>query len=505
MDTETQSGRMAALDWPVITSLGAVGAAPQATSPMQPTRPATEQTDKRLADLGAAFDTFDICDGAVLSFHHHYRNGDRLINAVLEEAARRGLRGLTIAPSSLFPVHVLLGAHIQSGVIGNVITDYAKGPVTDAMLSGALRSPLLLQSHGGRARALGTGALKVDVAFVGAPIAQADGACTGRGGTLPCGPLGYAMVDAGYARRTVICAHEITGAPLAHTDIPAAHVDAVVPFAHPGAVEGIASDTTLPAQTPQAQQIATLVAQVIAAAGVLRDGFSLQTGAGGFSLAAVPVIGAAMAQAGVRGSFVSGGITGAHVALQQAGLFARLHDVQCFDGAAVASSITNPDHFAMSASQYANPLHTGPIVNDLSVMVLGAVEVDRHFNINVTLGGDGRLIGGPGGHPDAAQGAQLTIVTTGLVAGGFAKLVEHVRCVTTSGKHVDVLVTDDGIAVHPKRPDLARDLEYAGLPVKPFEALMQKSALQASRARIPAALSPRLLIEDRSGGVLDWA
>jgi len=196
------------------TALGPMAQAPAPLRKMRAARSDAPQHDKRLRDLSAAFDAMDISDGSTLSFHHHYRNGDRLICAVLAEAARRGLRGLTIAPSSLFGARADLAPLIASGVIGDVITDYAKGPAAEAMMSGALRSLPLLQSHGGRARALATGQLCVDVAFVGAPLARADGACTGRGGALACGPLGYAQVDAAYARRTVVCAHEITAGPL---------------------------------------------------------------------------------------------------------------------------------------------------------------------------------------------------------------------------------------------------------------------------------------------------
>lgn len=497
--------RLAALSIPQRTPLGMMHVAPVETRVTLPARAEAAQHDKRLRDLSAAFDAFGITDGAVLSFHHHYRNGDRLMTAVIAEATRRGLRGLTIAPSSLFPTHAPLAQAIAAGVIGNVVTDYAKGEVADAMMSGALRGPALLQSHGGRARALETGLLKVDVAFVGAAIAQPNGACTGRGGALACGPLGYAQVDAAYATATVVCAHEITQADLPHVDIPARHVDALVPFSHPGTVDGIASDTTLAAQTPQAQQIGQQVADVIRAAGLLRTGMSLQTGAGGFSLASVATIGTAMAHHGVRGGFVSGGITGAHVALQKAGLFARIHDVQCFDLEAVESSITNPDHHAMSASQYANPQHPEPVVNRLDVMVLGAVEIDKHFNVNVTIGGDGRIIGGPGGHPDAAAGAKLTIVTTSLIGGGYAKLVEDVRCVTTQGRDVDVVVTDHGIAVNPRRPDLLDDMRRAGLPVVAFETLRQHAMHSATRDHAPHATTTRLWIEHRAGGLLDWA
>ncbi|MEH6523078.1 citrate lyase subunit alpha [Sulfitobacter sp.] len=505
MSITCRNKRLRALPKNLETPLGPMPASPIAPSSVQAPRLPSTKHDKNLRALSDAFDTFDIKDGSVLSFHHHYRNGDRLMNAVLDVAANRGLKGLTIAPSSLFPVHAPLVTHIQSGVITGVVTDYAKGPVADAMMSGTLQTPPLLQSHGGRARALASGLLSVDVAFIGASLATSDGACTGRGGAVPCGPLGYAQVDAAYARHSVVCAHEIVEHPLPHIDIPAEHIDAVIPFANPGDVGGIASDTTLPAQTPQAQNIGRLVAEVITAAGLLQNGMSLQTGAGGYSLAAVPFIGQALRIANLRGSFLSGGITGAHVALQQEGLFDRIHDVQCFDGAAVASSISNPNHYAMSASEYANPLHSAPIVDQLSVMVLGAVEIDQHFNVNVTIAGDGRLIGGPGGHPDAAQGANLTIVTTGLTGAGYPKLVKDVRCVTTPGTDIDVLVNDHGIAVNPARTDLLAKLTNAGLPIVGFDTLREMAELQAVHTPSPVSPFPRLLIEHREGGLLDWA
>jgi len=238
---------------------------------------------------------------------------------------------------------------------------------------------------------------------------------------------------------------------------------------------------------------------------MLRAGLSMQTGAGGFSLACVPVIGAAMGTTGIKGSFISGGITGAHAALLRAGIFERIHDVQCFDTEAVASSITNPDHHAMSASEYANPQHGDAVVDRLDVMVLGAVEVDAAFDVNVSIGGDGRLIGGPGGHPDAAAGAKLTIVTTGLTGGGYSKLVDRVRCITTQGRHVDVVVTDQGIAVNPQRPDLHRDLLRAGLHVLPFGQLQSMAAAAATRTARLRPDRPRIAIERRSGGLLDWA
>ena len=60
---------------------------------------------KVLPSLRAAIEACELKDGSTISFHHHLRNGDGVLNAVVAEAARMGLRDLTIAASSLFPVH----------------------------------------------------------------------------------------------------------------------------------------------------------------------------------------------------------------------------------------------------------------------------------------------------------------------------------------------------------------------------------------------------------------
>ena len=91
----------------------------------------------------------------------------------------------------------------------------------------------------------------------------------------------------------------------------------------------------------------------------------------------------------------------------EAGLFRALFDVQCFDLEAVASYRRNEAHQAMSASMYANPWNRGAVVDQLDVVVLGAAEVDLDFNVNVTTGSGGVIMGGSGGHSDTAAGAKL--------------------------------------------------------------------------------------------------
>lgn len=461
------------------------------------------QQDARVESLQECFNRFNIKDGSVLSFHHHFRNGDRLMNCVLKIAADRGLTDLTIAPSSIFPVHGELAELIRSGVISNIVTDYMKGEVADAVTDGYLSGLALLQTHGGRARAISSGQLKIDVAFVGAPKADIWGNTTGRQGEIACGPLGYPMVDAMYARHCVIAAHDVSDKPLLQKEIPSEHVDAVVHFNHPGLPEGISFGATVPLDTEPARKIGKLVVETIKAAGLFKDGLSFQSGAGGYSLGAVPHIGSAMKSNGIVADFISGGITAAHVEIVQKGLAKKIWDVQCFDQAAVESSSQYEWHKPMSAAQYASPIMPQAIVDQLDVMLLGAIEIDREFNVNVVSGGNGRIFGGPGGHPDTASGAKLAIVTTTLTGGGYAKIVDQVRCVSTPGNDVDVLVTDRGIAVNSTRPDLREALKNLNQPVVSIESLINQARDMATHRPFKSEGSPCALIESRDGRILD--
>lgn len=468
-----------------------------------PQRASSVSKASRMPDLASVFELFQIKDGSTLSFHHHFRNGDRLMNAVLRTARQRGLKDLIIAPSSIFPVHDELAEYVRNGVITNIITDYMKGAVADSVTDGNLQGLALLQSHGGRARAIASGQLQIDVAFIGASLADESGAATGRQGERACGPLGYAMVDAAFASHTVVAAHQISRVPLPAAEIPGAHVDALVLFESPGSPDGISFGATLPLGTTAAQKIGSSVVEVITAAGLMKDGLSFQSGAGGYSLGSVPYLGRTMKTRGLQGHFISGGITGAHVEIVKQGAAREIRDVQCFDEVAVQSSCVDPWHKTMSAAKYASPLHPNPTVNELDVMLLGAIEIDRNFNVNVVTGGNGRIFGGPGGHPDTAFGAKLSIVTTGLVGGGYAKMVEHVRCISTPGDTVDVLVTDCGIAINPNRKDLHKALNSAGVAVVSFDDLIEQAVSLATKEQRQIDSSPCALVEARDGRILD--
>jgi citrate lyase subunit alpha/citrate CoA-transferase len=339
---------------------------------------------------------------------------------------------------------------------------------------------LVLTTHGGRARALEAGALAVDVAFVAAPAADRSGNISGRLGRAACGALGYPMSDVEVAGHVVAVTDALMPYPLPAIDIPQHLVDFVVEVPEIGDPAGILSGTTRPAEDATSLAIAETAAAVIAASGLLVEGFSFQTGAGGVSLATAAAVKRRMLEGGIRRSFASGGITGFHVEMLEAGLFRTLLDVQCFDLAAVNSFRRNPAHQGMSASMYANPANRGPVVNMLDAVILGAAEIDLDFNVNVTTKANGVIMGGSGGHADTAAGAKLAIITTRLTASGFPKLIERVGTLTTPGETVDVVVTEAGVAVNPRRGELALQLQAAGLPIVDIAGLKAASEQRAA-------------------------
>ncbi|SAK53416.1 Citrate lyase alpha chain [Caballeronia fortuita] len=426
---------------------------------------------------------------------------------VVQAAAEMGLRGLRVAASSLFPVHAPLVGHFESGVVRSIYTGYVAGPVADAISVGKLHDVAILQTHGGRARAIESGELAIDIAFIAAPTADDYGNINGVDGPSACGVLGYAMVDAGCARHVVAVTDNLVTYPACPAEITQDYVDFVVAVPCVGDASQIVSGTTRVTEDPVGLSIAKTAANVLRASRLITDGFSFQTGAGGVSLAVAQYVHEMMRDRGVQGSFAAGGITGKIVSMLEEGLFRTLFDVQCFDLDAVRSYRENPHHQAMSASLYANPSTRGPVVNRLDSMILGASEIDLSFNVNVSTRSDGRLLGGSGGHSDTAAGAKLAMVTTKLNAGSFPKVVEQVTTVTTPGSSIDVVVTEAGVAVNPLRADLTDLLLSAGLTVLPIQKLYdlaQGGVKQPSYQRVPDESRRVVALQEyRDGTIVD--
>ena len=453
---------------------------------------------KILASIKDAIKLTDLKSGQTVSFHHHFRSGDYVLNKVFDEIARMGIKNLELSPSSLHPVHKHIIPYIEKGIVTR-ISGTTNGPIGNAVSRGMLRDPAILRSHGGRARAIMDGELAIDVAFLGATGADEYGNMNGTSGPNACGALGYAMMDARYARNVVAVTDNLVPYPLTPISIPQTQVDYVVKIDSIGSPEGIVSTTTRITTDPIRLKIAKLSAQLIEASGLLKDGVSLQTGAGGISLAVTDFVSKMMRKKGIVGSFGSGGITGYFVDMLNEGLLKKLFDVQCFDLAAVKSIGENPNHIEMCAEFYASPHTKGCLVNRLDVGILGATEIDLNFHVNVATEADGQLLHGIGGHQDVAAGAKLSIVTAPLIRGRLPTVVDDVLTITAPGETIDAFVTERGIAINPKNTELVRTVKKNN----PHLPLCTINDLYAKAKRLVGTPAP-LEFYDKIIGVVEF-
>lgn len=414
--------------------------------------------------------------GMTFSFHHHLRNGDYVANMVMEAAIRElGLDNLTIAASSLGDANDPIADYIEEGKVVGIQTSGIRGRMGDVVSQGKLKTPAIIRSHGGRPRAIEAGEVHIDIAFIAAPTSDCQGNCRGIGGKSNCGSMGYAMTDAKYADRVVVVTDCLVDFPNYPASVEAIDVDAVVVVESIGNPAKIASAAARISKNPRDLMMAENVAKVIASTPYFKEGFSFQTGVGGPSLAANLFLEKFMDERQIKMGWAIGGICGPMVELLKKGKVGKVIDVQDFDLDAVNSINQTPNHFEMSASQYANPANKGAFVNSLDFVVLAALEIDTGFNVNVLTGSDGVLRGAPGGHPDTAAGSKCCIIVTPLIRGRMATVCKNVVTVTTPGDCVDVLVTDYGIAVNPLRPDLIKCLDDAGIPHVSIESLQEKA------------------------------
>ena len=431
--------------------------------------------DKVVHSLREAIELAGVKSGMTVSFHHHMRNGDFVLNMVMEELAHMGVKNLTVNASSVFDCHRPLIDHIRSGVVTKLCCNYMAAGVGRAISAGIMDTPVEFRTHGGRPADIVSGRTPIDVAFIAAPTADTMGNCTGKTGRSACGSLGYAFPDAMYAKKVIVITDNLVPYPLTERSIDETYIDYVVPVEAIGDPAGIVSGTTKITRDPVGLVMAETAARVIQASGLLKDGFSFQTGAGGATLAAAKYLKDIMLRDNIHGSFGLGGITGYMVDMLNAGCFQKLLDVQCFDLKAVESIRQNPNHSEVSAMHYASPNAKSAAVDSLDVVLLGATEVDLGFNVNVHTDSSGSIMGGSGGHSDSAAGAKLAMIIAPLSRARLPIVRDRVQCISTPGSTIDVLVTQRGVAVNPARPELKKALEDARLPVCSIEELKARA------------------------------
>lgn len=461
-------------------------------------------SEKLVDSLREAIQMCGLKDGMTISFHHHFRDGDYVVNMVMDEIAKLGIKDLYICASSLGSAHDPIVKYIEDGTITGLSSSGLRGGIGEAISAGKLKNVAYIRSHGGRVRAIESGDIHIDVAFIGAPTADAYGNARGKGGKSDCGVLSYAMADAKYANKVVLVTDCLVPYPNFPASIESIDVDYVVVVDEIGNPKKIANALLRFTQDPRELMIAEYAAMVVAKTPWFREGFSFQTGGGGPSLAVTRFLKPFMDEKNIKMSFAIGGITKPLVDLLRDGYINCIVDAQDFDLASVESVNTNPRHFEISTSQYANPMNKGAFVNRLDYVILGALEVDTSFNVNVITGSDGVVRGAPGGHVDTAAGSKCCIIVAPLVRSRIPTVTDRVITVTTPGESVDVVVTEYGVAVNPKRQDIMMALKDSGLPLKTIEELRDEAyGLVGKPEEIQFEDQIVALVEYRDGTIID--
>lgn len=462
----------------------------------------------KLVSLEEAIRRSGLKDGMTISFHHHFRAGDKVVNLVVDKLAEMGFKNLHLASSSLSDVHEPLIRHIESGVITRISTSGLRGELARRISHGLMENPVIFRSHGGRGEAIAKGELHIDVAFLGAssadPLGNACGYSRSENAKSICGSLGYALPDARYADKVVILTDDLVAYPNTPNSISEHDVDYVVEVESVGDSSKISSGAIRDSKNPRDILLAQKAARVILDSGYFRPGFSIQTGTGGASLAAVKYLREAMIEHNVKASFALGGITAHMVKLHEEGLIERLIDVQSFDKVAAESLKSDPMHKEVAAYEYAAAGEPGSAVHYLDIVILSALETDVNFNVNVLVGSDGIIRGAIGGHPDTAADSALSIIVCPLLRGRIPCVVDEVTTLITPGWSVDVIVTEYGTAVNPRRADLRERLEAAGHKLVTMEELRDKAlSIIGTPAAIPFGDKTVGVVMNRDGSVQD--
>ncbi len=463
---------------------------------------------KMLGNIREAVQASGLRDGMTISFHHSFREGDEVIGQVLSAIRELGIRHLRFAPSAVVNIkNPSIVDFVKDGTIERIEASGIRGELGDAVLAGEMEKPVILRPHGGRPRAVEAGELVIDVAFIAASAADEYGNATGQIGPNACGALGYSFIDAASAGTVIVITDYLVEYPCSPASISQKYVDYVVKVDRIGDPEKIGKGAARMTKNPRDLLIAERAANVIAASRYFRDRFSFQTGAGAISIACTNYLAERMEKRGIKASFALGGITAAIVDMYKKGLVRVMECSQSFDAVAARAIAEEPGIMEIDNEVYSNPFSKGSMLDMLNFGVLAALEVDTDFNVNILTGSSGEMMGGLGGGPDVAAGADISIVCLPVVRGRTPSVTRSVFTCCTPGETVAVVVTEAGIALNPRHRcyrELKEDLEEAGLKLVTIEYLRE---LAESLTGVPKPIETTdrvvCIVEYRDGTVID--
>lgn len=446
--------------------------------------------------IRAAIERTGLTDGDTISFHHGLRNGDAVMEQVLREIIAMGFKDLALAPTSLFPCQIpVIMEAIEQEVVTQIKGGSVRGKLGELIARGGMPEIFETRSHSGRAADIETGQLRVDVAFCAASLSDRFGNCNGWRGK-PNSMFGYTsfmVPDARFARKGfVVITDRLVSGVAPFLSIGMQQVTDVVEVESIGDNHGLDSGETVTSKiSPERQRALANIVAVIKALEIRGRKPCVQLGSG-LGLAAIDHL----AREGITIDMMIGGVTADLIAAVNGGLVQQLYNGQCFDRVAAITMrsmwhATTPMDMFMYGSPY-----RAPVTGILDVGLLGAIEVDRHFDVNVTTFSNGIPAKAIGGHTDVARGANVTIVQAPLSRKAFPIVRERVTTVSTPGRSfVDFVMTPEGMIVNETKAnanadrnrELAARLARMGVEFLSMDEAIERAAKAAGAFPQPVA------------------
>ena len=408
-----------------------------------------------------------LADGKTISTHHHLRDGDLVSNTIFDIASKLGIKDLVWFPSASFPCNDPVIRYLDDGTI-NRIEGSMNGPLGRYVSEGKMKGTTVLRSHGGRVQAIQDGEVIIDIAVLAAPSADPFGNARGTGGSSACGVIGYSKADYMYASKVIVVTDNLVDFPCFPMEIEGNFVDYVVVVDKIGIPEKIVSGTTQITKSPDRLLIAELTARFLDSSGILKNGVTIQAGAGGTSLAIAVFVDDILKKKGWKSRFGFGGSTRYMVKMLEEERMGYILDAQAFDLDSVRSVEENANHIPYPVFNAYNYHSKGNLTSMMDIMILGATEVDLNFNGNVVTHSDGYLLHGIGGWQNCLH-ARNVILPIPLFRDRIPVIVDEVTTLCGPGELIDVIITERGIAINPLRQDLidsVKEVDYLLLQLK---------------------------------------
>lgn len=200
-----------------------------------------------------------------ISFHHHFRDGDYIVDKVMREIADMGLKDIHLATTSIGGAADVVADYIEQGIVTGLTTSGIRARIGEVVSQGKLKEPAIIRTHGGRIRAIETGKIHIDVAFIGASSSDEFGNASGKGGKNNCGGLAYSVTDARYADKVVVITDTLVPFPNKPCSIQGIDVDYVALVDSIGNAKKIASAAARITSDPRELAIAESCVEVMAA------------------------------------------------------------------------------------------------------------------------------------------------------------------------------------------------------------------------------------------------